>query len=78
MYSAGVVLQECISGATPFQRDTPRDFLARKLEPGPSRRSVVAAEPRTLAELVAWMTAPEASERPRTMAVVSALLAKLE
>src|SRR5205809_7367675 len=35
IYSAGMILHECLSGATPFQRDTPRAFLSQKLEPPP-------------------------------------------
>lgn len=80
LYAAGMVLHECLTGATPFQGDTPRGFLAQKLDTpretlvpprGPSR------EPRTLAAVVAVMTSPDAEDRPASAAAVSALLARV-
>jgi serine/threonine-protein kinase len=81
LYAAGMVLHECLTGATPFQGDTPRGFLAQKLDT--PRETLIpaaaapAAAPRTLAKLVAVMIAPEPSDRPSSAAAVSALLARL-
>ncbi|HEY2376922.1 MAG TPA: protein kinase [Gemmatimonadaceae bacterium] len=80
VYSAGMVLHECLTGATPFQGDTPRGFLAQKLDT--PRETLIpirgpGKEPRTLAAVVARMTAPEADDRPASAAAVSALLARL-
>lgn len=33
LYAAGVVLNECLTGSTPYQADTPLAFVARKLGP---------------------------------------------
>ena len=80
LYAAGMVLHECLTGATPFQGDTPRGFLAQKLDTpretlipprGPSR------EPRTVAAVVGVMTSPDAEDRPASAADVSALLARV-
>ena len=76
LYAAGMVLHECLTGATPFQRDTPRGFLARKLET-PPRPSVARAprDPRTLEGAVAWMIAVDAGDRPTSATEVAAALA---
>jgi len=80
LYAAGMVLHECLTGATPFQGDTPRGFLAQKLDtpretPIPPRGPEEA--PRNLAGIVELMTSPEPSERPTSAAAVSAMLARL-
>jgi HAMP domain-containing protein/predicted Ser/Thr protein kinase len=77
LYAAGMVLHECLTGATPFQRDTPRRFLARKLETPPARPSAprTSGHPRTLEGVVAWMIAADAAERPTSAAEVGAALA---
>ena len=78
IYSMGVVLEECLSGDTPFPRDTPRDFLARKLEPAISSANAVRiAAPRTFADLVAWMTSVDVANRPRTADDIADALAGL-
>lgn len=33
LYAAGIVLNECLTGSTPYQADTPLAFVARKLAP---------------------------------------------
>ncbi len=78
LYSAGMVLHECLTGATPFQRDTPRGFLARKLETPRVRPSAPRrlGQPRTLEAVVAWMIAVDAGERPTSAAEVGAALAQ--
>jgi serine/threonine-protein kinase len=87
LYAAGMVLHECLTGATPFQGDTPRGFLAQKLDTPretliPPRDAARAAgnsvrSAPTLAAVVAMMTEPDAEDRPASAAEVSALLARL-
>jgi eukaryotic-like serine/threonine-protein kinase len=81
LYAAGMVLYECLTGATPFQGDTPRGFLAQKLDT--PRETLIPSSPterrppRSLAAVVARMIAPEPAERPASAAAVSALLARV-
>ena len=81
IYGAGMVLHECLSGVTPFQRDTPRAFFAQKLQPlSPATRSgggQLTSEPTTLGALIAWMTAPEPAERAPSAAAVGVALSRL-
>jgi serine/threonine protein kinase len=83
LYAAGMVLYECLTGATPFQRDTPRGFLSQKLDvptraPG-ARFTSAGATPsiQSLDALVAWMTAPNPTDRPANAAAVAAALTRL-
>ena len=39
LYAAGMVLHECLSGATPFQGETPRKFFAQKFDTPPAVRA---------------------------------------
>ncbi len=80
LYAAGMVLHECLTGDTPFPRDTPRVFLASKLEapaepsaPSPARRNA----PATLEEVIAWMTSVAPTDRPASAREVSTRLAEL-
>lgn len=77
LYSMGLVLQECMTGATPFQRDTPRGFLARKLEPAAPAAPPMEARPTSLEALAAQLTLPDPDDRPATAAAVLALLARI-
>ena len=82
LYAAGMVLHECLTGATPFQGDTPRGFLAQKLDTPretrvPREAGRVAREARSLASVVAMMTESDAEDRPESAAEISALLARL-
>jgi serine/threonine-protein kinase len=77
LYAAGMVLHECLTGATPFQRDTPRAFLAQKLDPAVTPRATpvpIEREPRTFEAIIAWMTAADPSDRPSSAAEVGAQL----
>ena len=81
IYGAGMVLHECLSGVTPFERDTPRAFFAQKLQPLPSpSRSAggqLTSDPATLGAIIAWMTAPEPADRAPSAAAVGAALSRL-
>jgi eukaryotic-like serine/threonine-protein kinase len=79
LYAAGMVLHECLTGATPFQRDTPRGFLARKLDPPQVRPSAprTSGNPRTLEAVVAWMIAADAGDRPTSAAEVGGALSEV-
>ncbi len=78
IYAAGIVLHECLTGATPYGADTPMAFIARKLdvtappaEPrlAATRLSVSEAEATDilrseLEALIVEMTRPEPGDRP--------------
>ena len=82
LYAAGVVLYECVTGATPFRTDSPLAFLAQKLggaetagadvlQPSRPSRSVVAP---LLRDLIARMIAPEADRRPPSAGALLTLI----
>jgi serine/threonine protein kinase len=84
LYAAGVVLYECVTGATPFRTDSPLAFLAQKLggaEAHPEHHAMRAPQPsrtRTalvLRDVIGRMILPEAERRP---ASAGALLEVLE
>jgi serine/threonine-protein kinase len=80
LYAAGMVLHECLSGATPFQGETPRGFLAQKLDTPPAMRVPgprSTREPDSLAAVIGAMTAFEPDDRPPSAADVSILLARI-
>lgn len=73
LYAAGIVLQECLSGTTPYGADTPVAFVAQKLSgPDPRDRATAArdaaaalhARDAAIAPLLARMAAPDADDRP--------------
>jgi len=81
LYAAGVVLHECLTGSTPFHADSPGEFLARKLTPpgagDPGVPGGTAAGPRSLAGIVACLTAADRDARPASAAALGALIAAL-
>ena len=78
LYSAGMVLYECLTGATPFQGDTPRGFLAQKLDtPRETPIPALKGEPDSLPAIVALMISPQPSDRPISASAVAGLLARL-
>ena len=81
LYAAGVVLHECLTGSTPFHGDSPGEFLARKLTPPRADDAPVAGRdataPRSLAGIVACLTAADRDARPASAAALGALVAAL-
>lgn len=80
LYAAGMVLHECLSGATPFQGETPRKFFAQKFDTPPAVRASgprSSRRPESLAAVIAAMTAYEPDDRPASAAAVSMLLARI-
>ena len=82
IYSAGVVLHECLSGSTPFEAETRVTFLAHKLDTsaaGAQRPAVSAVGASTALEaLVARMLAPSPEGRPLSAAVLLEEFARLD
>jgi serine/threonine protein kinase len=83
LYAAGVVLYECVTGATPFRTDSPLAFLAQKL--GAAEATGDAAELRAarpsrtrsapvLREIIARLIAPDATHRARSAGELLAML----
>ena len=83
LYAAGVVLYECVTGATPFRTDSPLAFLAQKLggadahaeseamrasQPSRSRAALV------LRDVIGRMILPEAERRPASAGALLELL----
>ena len=70
IYAAGAVLQECLSGATPYNADTPIAFVARKMTPEemtvntPVRAVDVTDANARIAAIVQRMIDPQADTRP--------------
>jgi serine/threonine-protein kinase len=78
IYAAGIVLHECLTGATPYGADTPMAFIARKLDatvppialrPEATRLAASDAEAteilaRELEALIVEMMRPEPGDRP--------------
>jgi HAMP domain-containing protein len=82
IYAAGIVLHECLTGATPYSADTPMAFIARKLDataPPAAPRFAVTRRAESEAEateiltgeleaFIVEMTRPEPGDRPGSAA----------
>ena len=79
LYAMGMVLQECITGVTPFRKDTPRGFLARKLERDDTTARGPTPVPHapTLQAIADLLTSPDPEDRPATAAAVLVLLSRI-
>jgi serine/threonine-protein kinase len=83
LYAAGVVLYECVTGATPFRTDSPLAFLAQKLgnaDSADDASGLRASRPsrsrsaHALREVIARMIAPDVTRRARTAGELLAML----
>lgn len=67
LYSAGVVLFECVSGRVPFEADTPWTLIAKHLEEAPpDPRTLNADVPEALAAVILKAMARKPDERYQT------------
>jgi serine/threonine-protein kinase len=78
VYAAGMVLHECVTGATPFQADTPLAFLARKLDAGGAGTGEQQQPPRAVTPppALAVTTAAPAPGQP-TAALLRDVIARM-
>ena len=75
LYSAGVVLYECLVGSTPFNAASPMTLIAKVLEEEPrAPREVRPDIPAALSDLVVWTLSKDRDKRPRSAAELHARL----
>ncbi|HTT69399.1 MAG TPA: protein kinase [Gemmatimonadales bacterium] len=78
LYSAGVVLYECLTGRLPFEAHSPISLIAKLLHDEAEAPAALNADvPLPLSALVLRLLAKKADERPRSAAELSGLLAQL-
>jgi len=71
LYSAGVVLFECVSGRVPFEADTPWALIAKHIEEeAPDPRTLNAEVPETLAAVILKAMGRKPEERYQTAATM--------
>jgi serine/threonine-protein kinase len=75
IYSAGVVLYECLVGRVPLTASTPMTLIAKVLEEEPAPPTAIQPDiPTQLSQLVMWVLAKNRDQRPRTAAELHARL----
>jgi serine/threonine protein kinase len=78
LYSAGVVLFECVTGRVPFEADTMYALIAKQLEEAPpDPRRLNADVPESLARVIQKAMAKEPAERFQTAAEMHDALAAI-
>ena len=78
LYSAGVVLYECLTGRLPFVAKSPIALIAKLLNEEPVPPSTLNAEvPPALSALVARLLAKGPDDRPRSAAELGDLLSQI-
>jgi eukaryotic-like serine/threonine-protein kinase len=78
LYSAGVVLFECVTGAVPFEADTPWTLIAKHLEEEPPNpRSLNGEVPESLAAVILKAMAKKSADRYATASEMHDALARL-
>lgn len=78
LYSAGVVLFECLNGSPPFDGETVGDVLRRHLSAHPPRLRALGCDvPRALEEMLVRLLQKEPSERYQTAAAALADLQEI-
>ena len=78
LYSAGVVLYECLTGRLPFEAATPVSLIAKLLHDEPAPPATLNPEiPAVLSALILRLLAKSPDERPGTAAELRELLARL-
>ncbi|HXY18490.1 MAG TPA: protein kinase [Gemmatimonadales bacterium] len=77
LYSAGVVLYECLTGRLPFEANSPISLIAKLLHDDPEPPAALNGDiPPALSALVLRLLAKKPDERPRSAAELSGLLAQ--
>jgi serine/threonine protein kinase len=78
LYSAGVVLYECLTGRLPFEAQSPISLIAKLLHDEPAPPVTLNADvPAPLSALIIRLLSKKADERPRTAADLGKQLAQL-
>ncbi len=79
LYSAGIVLYECLTGSLPFVAASPIVLIAKVLNTvPPSPAAVVPEIPATLSSLVMRLISKEPDDRPQSAVELGELLAQIE
>jgi serine/threonine protein kinase len=78
LYSAGVVLYECLTGRLPFEAESPISLIAKLLHDQPAPPASLNADiPPALSDLILRLLAKSAAERPNSAAELGQLLSQL-
>lgn len=79
LYSAGIVLYECLTGSLPFIAASPIVLIAKVLNTvPPSPAAIVPEIPATLSSLVMRLISKEPDDRPQSAVELGELLAQIE